>query len=154
MEYQIERVELTQQPAAVVRGEVPVEGIAAFLGGAFGEVMGLLGSQGLAPSGPPFARYEPSPAGFRIEAGFPVAGEIAPVGRVEATDLPGGPAVRVLHLGAYGEVAAAYQAAQDWLTANGWKVAGNPWESYLDGPEVPEPRTLVHVPCRPAGDPA
>ena len=150
MDYQIERVDLDPQPAAVVRGEVPVEGIAAFLGGAFGEVMGLLGSQGAAPAGPPFARYTQTPGGFSIEAGFPVAGALVPVGRVEATVLPGGPAVQVLHRGGYGEVGSAYQAAQDWLAANGWQVAGSPWEAYLDGPEVPEPRTLVHMPCRPA----
>lgn len=149
MEYQIERIELEPQPAAIVRGEVPVEGIAGFLGGAFGEVMGLLGSQGLAPSGPPFARYAQVEGGFQIEAGFPVAGSVRPVGRVETTELPGGPALRVLHRGPYGEVDRAYRAAEQWLADNGWQAAGSPWEAYLDGPEVPEPRTMVHLPCRP-----
>lgn len=29
-------------------------------------------------------------------------------------------------------------------------TAGAPWECYLDGPEVPEPRTGVFIPCVPA----
>ena len=29
-------------------------------------------------------------------------------------------------------------------------AAGAPWESYIDGPEVAEPRTLVYLPCKPA----
>jgi hypothetical protein len=29
------------------------------------------------------------------------------------------------------------------------EACGAPWESYLDGPEVAEPRTEVVVPCRP-----
>lgn len=149
MEYHVERIEMQPQPAAVVRGEVPLEGIAGFLGGAFGEVMGLVGSQGLTVAGPPFARYQRSDAGFRIEAGFPVAGELRPMGRVESATLPGGHMLLVMHRGAYGEVDKAYVAAEEWMAANQWEAAGDPWEAYLDGPEVAEPRTIVHVPCRP-----
>lgn len=149
MDYQVDRIELEQQDAAVVRAEVTADGIAAFLGGAFGEVMGLLGSQGVSPSGPPFARYEMLGEGFAIEAGFPFEGQLRPVGRVELTTLPGGPALVVMHRGAYSEVAAAYGAAEAWLTEHGWEATTPAWECYLDGPEVPEPRTIVHMPCRP-----
>jgi len=149
MDYQVERIELEQQSAAVVRAEVTPDGVAAFLGGAFGEVMGLFGSQGVSPSGPPFARYDMRGDGFAIEAGFPYVGQVRPVGRVELTTLPGGPAVVVLHRGAYSEVAAAYGAAEAWMAENDWQATGAAWEAYLDGPEVPEPRTIVHVPCRP-----
>jgi len=149
MEYAVDRIELEAQPAAVVRGEVTHDGVAAFLGGAFGEVMGLLGSQGVAPAGPPFARYEVRADGFVIEAGFPVEAEVRPVGRVELTTLPGGPVLVVLHRGAYSEVAAAYGAAEAWLVDHEWEATAPAWECYLDGPEVPEPRTIVHMPCRP-----
>jgi effector-binding domain-containing protein len=148
MEYQVSRIELEAQPAAVVRGEVGADGIAAFLGGAFGEVMGLLGSQGISPAGPPFARFEMSGELIGIEAGFPYDGQLRPVGRVELTTLPGGPAAMVMHRGPYSDVAAAYGAAEEWVESNGWEIAATPWEAYLDGPEVAEPRTIVHMPFR------
>jgi effector-binding domain-containing protein len=62
--------------------------------------------------------------------------------------LAGGPTATVLHRGAYDAVAAAYDAATNWLADNGYFPAGEPWETYLDEPEVAEPRTNVHLPCR------
>ena len=55
-----------------------------------------------------------------------------------------------LHVGSYAGVGSAYDAAQQFLTDEGYEVAGAPWESYLDEPGVPEPRTEVFVPCEPA----
>jgi effector-binding domain-containing protein len=46
-------------------------------------------------------------------------------------------------------VPAAYAAAEEWLAEHDWVATGPPWEAYLDGPEVAQPRTVVHVPCRP-----
>ena len=34
-----------------------------------------------------------------------------------------------------------------WITTNGYLVAGQPWESYLDEPNTSEPRTRVYLPC-------
>ena len=143
-------VELRPQAVAVVRDRVPVDRIAAFLGRAFGEVMALLDGQGLAPVGPPFARYGARDGGvFDVEGGFPVSGRVRADGRVVADDLPGGPAAQVLHRGDYAGVAAAYDAASRWLSDHGYRSSGRPWESYLDEPDVPEPRTLVTMPCLP-----
>ena len=150
MEYHVDRIDLEAQPTAVVRGIVAQEAIAEFLGGAFGEVIGAISAQGLAPAGPPFGCYVPTAEGFEIEAGFPASAPIAPTGRVVASELPGGTALVVLHRGPYAAVSMAYTAAEDWLADNAWESTGQPWEAYLDGPEVAEPRTLVHVPIRPA----
>lgn len=149
MGYEIEQVQVDEQPTAVVRGLVPMEGIAEFLGSAFGEVMSVVAAQGGSVVGPPFGCYEPTPAGFKVEAGFPVGEAVVAEGRVEASVLPGGPAVTVLHRGAYGEVAGAYHAAEQWAAQNDWESTGVPWEAYLDEPDVPEPRTLVYWPARP-----
>jgi effector-binding domain-containing protein len=145
---QIEITELSPQPTAVVCGHHPVEGIPEFLGGAFGEVMQVLAAQGRRPAGPPFARYRPTPDGFDIEAGFPADGAVAASGRVTAGALPGGPTASALHRGSYATVAETYTAVQEWLGANGYEASGAPWESYLDEPDVAEPRTLVSFPCR------
>ena len=57
---------------------------------------------------------------------------------------------RTMHVGAYDDVGEAYEAAISWLTDEGCVVTAAPGECYLDGPEVPEPRTEVFVPCEPA----
>ena len=146
--YQVEEVELQPQQTAVVCGHLRVDEIPAFLGGVFGEVIETLAAQGLAAAGPPFSRYMPAVDGFDVEAGFPANGTVRPRGRVVAGELPGGSAARVLHQGAYGAVAGAYDAAMQWALGHGLVPTGPPWESYLDGPEVPEPRTVVCLPCR------
>jgi effector-binding domain-containing protein len=146
--HEIELVELEPQPALVVRGHVPIGGIPEFIGGAFGDVMAAMGQAGVSPAGPPFGRYLVTPDGFDVEAGFPVEHAVEPSGRVESSMLPGGTAARTMHVGGYDGVAAAYEAVSSWLYKEGYAAAGAPWESYLDGPDVPEPRTLVVAPCR------
>ena len=148
MRYQIQR--LKAQPAAVVRAHVAVDGIPHFLAGAFREVRAVMAAQGVQGSGAPFARYAMNDRGFDVEAGLPTRVPVAPTGRVEAGELPGGPVIVVMHRGVEVDVAAAVNGGREWLAANRWTAAGAPWEVYLDGPEVAEPRTLICIPCRPA----
>lgn len=148
MTYDIQLTELQAQPAAVVHGHVVDEnGIGDFLGRAFGEVMGVMEQQGVHPAGAPFGRYRPTPdGGFDVEAGFPVSGPVTGVGDVEPLLLPGGRCVRTLHVGDWGKLEGAYAALKDWAVDNGCTPREDPWESYLDGPDVPEPRTEVYMP--------
>jgi effector-binding domain-containing protein len=147
MPYEIEVVERSQEDAAVVRARVPHDGIGAFIGTAFGEVMAAVGGHdGIV--GPPFARYSlADESGFEVEAGFPVADPVTPTGRVEAATLPGGTVATLVHTGPYEGLGAAYAALEAWFEAGDYAPAGAPWESYLDGPEVAEPRTIVCWPC-------
>jgi effector-binding domain-containing protein len=147
MEHHIEVLEV--QEVAVIRASVAVDRIPAFLSGAFTEVLGVLSAQGVAIAGPPFSRFSMGDHGFDVEAGFPTRAPVVPTGRVEAGELPGGPALVVLHRGAYDDVARDFRIGQKWIAANRWTATGAPWEVYLDGPEVAEPRTLVYMPCRP-----
>lgn len=149
MSYEIRQAELQRQSTAVVRGHVAEGDIAAFLGEAFGEVMTALGQQGVTPAGPPFGRFTPGEDGFQVEAGFPVDSPVTGTGRVTADELPGGPAAYTVHTGGYDTVAEAHEATMDWISDNGFVVSGEAWESYLDGPDVPRPRTEVFVPCAP-----
>jgi effector-binding domain-containing protein len=152
MTYDIETVELPERPAAVVRGQVAHDGIPGFLAQAFGEVVTTVGPRGLGPAGPAFARYRPTEdGGWDIEAGFTLLGALdGASGRVEPTTLPAGEAARTVHVGDYGGLGAAYEAVGAWLAEHGLVAAGDPWECYLDGPEVEHPRTEVYFPCRAA----
>ena len=163
--YDVRMADLQEQHAAVVCGRLTMDRIGEFLGGAFSEVMEAVSAQGLRPAGPPFARYrfvEPvgdaaGPGGggvagvaaeLDVEAGFPVSGAVTATGRVEPSALPGGHVATTLHVGSYAGVGSAYDAAQQFLTDEGYEVAGAPWECYLDEPGVAQPRTEVFVPCR------
>jgi effector-binding domain-containing protein len=155
MRYEMQFVDLQSQHAAVVRAHVTLDEMPEFLGGAFGEVIRVLDQQGLHPTGAPFGRYglpdgTPEGAAFDAEVGFPCNDVVKPEGRVEACELPGGRVVRTMHVGPYGDVGAAYEAAMAWMTDEGYVLEGAPWECYLDGPEVAEPRTEVFIPCTPA----
>jgi len=147
MTYEVALVGLAPQEVAVVHGKETVEGIAGFLGHAFEQVMQVVAAEGGAIVGPPFASYRDVGGAFEIEAGFPVAGQLHAQGDVEIYDRHSGNAAQTMHVGPYGEVAAAYGAVETWLAGNGWKPVGAPWEEYLDEPTVAEPRTLVTFPC-------
>lgn len=150
MTYEVEQVELIEQPAAVVSAQVAMSQIAEFLGGAFGEVIAVLSAQGIEPAGAPFALYSPpSEEGFAIRAGFPTSAPVTAAGRVEPLTLPGGPGLRVMHVGSYDAVAGAYRAIEEYMDANSLGPADAPRESYLDEPGVEQPRTVVEWPVRP-----
>jgi effector-binding domain-containing protein len=148
--YDISRATLQAEHVALVRAHVAHDGIGDFLGGAFAEVMSVVEQQGRRPVGAPFGRYRMTDGGFDVEAGFPVDAPVTAQGRVEPGTLPGGTVARAMYRGPYDGVAAAYDAVIRSVQDSGDQVAGDPWECYLDGPEVPEPRTEVFVPCQPA----
>lgn len=146
--YTVEIVDLQEQQCAVVRGHVSHDGIGEFVGRAFASVMAVSARQGLAVAGAPFGRYRPAAdGGWDVEAGFPVHGTVTAEGDVVPSTLPGGNAARTLHVGDYGALGAAYDATQRWVIDNGYLVDGDPWECYLDGPEVAHPRTEIFMPC-------
>jgi effector-binding domain-containing protein len=149
MDYEIELTDLPGQPAAVVHAHVEPADLPDFLGPAFEEVMATADQQGRVPAGPPFGRYVPHGDGFEVTADFPLDGPVTTAGRVVPDRLPGGTVATTLHTGGYDEVGAAYTATTAWLADEGLAVTGVPWESYLDGPDVPRPRTRVCVPCGP-----
>jgi effector-binding domain-containing protein len=134
------------QRAAVIRARVTRDEIPALLNSAFPEIFGVLQAQGVPIAGPPFARYGMDDDAFDVTAGFPVAAAVEPDGRIEASELPGGEVVTTVHVGSYEGLAGAFHAVREWVAGNGRQIAGDPWESYLDGPEVPEPRTMVCFP--------
>lgn len=151
MSHIVRLVHADPQSTLEVHGEIDTAGIAEFLGMAFHDVAASAARQQLQISGPPFARWAPgSQGGWSVVTGFPVTGAPARDGRVEPGALPGGRQARTTHVGAYDEVAGAYQAITDWLAAHSLVAIGPGYESYLDDPDVPKPRTEVSVPCAPA----
>ncbi len=149
MGYDIEVVDRAHEHTAVVCGQVPQGEVGAFIGQAFGEVLAVIGGE-TGVSGPPFCRIDMAGEQFALEVGFPVPTEITESGRVVNSSLPGGQAATTTNVGPYESVAPAYFAIEQWLAEHGYVGTGAPWETYLDGPEVAQPRTIVTWPCHPA----
>jgi effector-binding domain-containing protein len=147
MTYDIHTVEIESQHAAVVSETCSMEEVGPFLGRAFEQVLSTLARSAIAVDGKPFARYDMVEGGFAVEAGFPCPSDLDLDGDVHTITLPGGTAAVTTHVGAYSDVAAAYAAIEQWFATSGHRPTGAPWETYLDGPEVPQPRTTVTWPC-------
>ena len=132
------------QPVAVVVATLDAAEIPAFLGGAFGEVAGVLGLEHLGPAGPPFARYHRLAHGrFAVEAGFPCLSDMEPTGRVQPAVLPGGYVAVTTHVGPYDEMEPGYTALAAWVSTHGGELAGDPWEVYLSDPAEGDPSATV-----------
>lgn len=152
MAHKIETRTLAEQHTAVIRGVVPRDGVGPWIEQAYGELFAYLGQLGVAPSGPPFARYTFRDDGFGVEAGVPVGRLVPGKGRIEPSTLPGGPVASTLHEGPYDSLGPAYDELTSWIRAQQHTPTGPHWERYLNSPaEEPDPsrwKTEVLIPFR------
>lgn len=138
-------VPIVETVVAVRVGDVAHDAVGEFVGGAIAALAPILGP---AIAGAPLATYDLIDGGFHVAAGWPVSS--APEG-VDVVTLPAGDAAQTLHVGPYSGLGAVYAELERWFADTGHEMAGAPWETYLDGPEVAEPRTIVTWPCRSRG---
>jgi AraC family transcriptional regulator len=145
--------ELTPQPFLAIRRRVAPSEIAATLGEILPAVFGHAQRLAIPFAGPPTTRYVATGPGLlTMEAGMPISGKASSEGPIEALELPGGIAAVGVHAGAYDTLQATHVAVERWIEANGYAVAGAPWEVYTTDPgEFPDPadwRTDVVYPVR------
>jgi effector-binding domain-containing protein len=155
--YEITNHVLVDEYTAVVRGEVPRDELPGWLAGTFQAVYDYLRRAGIAPTGPPFARYTFLAGVVAVEAGFPVPYEIPGDDLVKSSALPAGHAAVTTHIGGYEDLDRAYLAIVSWLDVHGYELAGPHWEVYRTDPSAePDPtrwRTDIVVPYRAAPQP-
>ncbi|TFV85656.1 helix-turn-helix domain-containing protein [Blastococcus sp. CT_GayMR16] len=138
--------------ALVMRRRVSRDAIAEMLGESLPTVFAYAQRQGLAMTGPPFARYPELGMGSAlVEAGVTIAAPPAddPGDGIQVLLIPGGRAAVALHRGPYERLAETHQAVEAFIHAEGLSAAGPPWETYLTDPgERPDPETweteIVH----------
>ena len=138
-----EIIELEEQQAVAVRGDLPVAELPEFFGAAFGAAAAAAEEAGVAIVGPPFGYYPEMPTDtVAVEAGFPVSAPVAPTAEAHPLVLPGGRAVVAVHVGPYDTLEATYGALMTWMAEQGLMPAGPMWESYVSDPEAnPDPST-------------
>jgi effector-binding domain-containing protein len=144
-------VERAPQPTAVVRATIAMADIPKFLGHAYEAVMQVLGSQGIAPVGEPFAYYLGKPTTtIELEAGFPIAVPCVAAGEVMPGELPGGSIATGTHVGPYEKMVETYNELMAWLAHENLVPGEQMWEIYLSDPaQEPDPtkwRTQIFWP--------
>ena len=136
---------------AAVRREVAPGGVGSAWGPALGKVWEFIrGQPGLWTTGHNiFLYHHPNEARAPIlcDFGVEVTRTFETAGEVYETETPAGEAAVALHRGPYDRMNEAYEAIQEWMTANHRESAGHSWEIY--GDPTPDPAdtetTIVHL---------
>jgi effector-binding domain-containing protein len=130
-----ELADLTETPTAVIHGVVPMAEIAEFFDRSFSELASVLDGQGIAPTGPAFARYAGPPgATADLEVGFPVRAPVSPAGQVHPSSLPAGRVARMVHAGGYDQLGGTWARLGAWIAEQGLAPGTDLWEVYVTEP--------------------
>lgn len=148
----VQIVELPSETVAVVHSVVPVDGLQAFFGEAYGRIPGAVAAAGGRLAGPPFGWYHGMPGDtIDVSAGFAVAGDVhQPDGGVQVVERPGGRALVAVHEGSYDGLGDTWAELASAAVARGWEGRDDFWEEYLSEP-VGDPstwRTRLVLPLR------
>jgi effector-binding domain-containing protein len=128
-------ITLEAATTAVIRGEVPADGLPAFFDGAFQHLPKTLAGQGIRPLSAAFALYHRPPAAtFDLEVGFVVDRPVRPEGDVVPGSLPGGRVARLVHVGGFDGLGASWERLTSWVREQGLTPSGVFWEVYLTRP--------------------
>ena len=153
--YSIELVELSEQPALIIKSTVAADELSEQLAQSFGRVAEFIEKAHGAPSGMPFMRYlEMTDSKFVIAAGMPLAEAIDGEGDVEAHMLPGGRALTTLYLGDYAGVGAAWDDVWERAESLGATERSGGWDVYINDPSEVAPKevaTRLYLPIGAAG---
>ena len=136
-------VGLEPQEAIAVRGDVALDDLPTFFEQAFATAAAAAEASGVEIVGPPFGFYPETPSDtVVVEAGFPVSAPVETTGDAHRLVLPGGTAVRAVHVGPYETLENTYVELQSWMAEHGHVPAVGMWECYLSDPrEQPDPAT-------------
>jgi effector-binding domain-containing protein len=130
-----EVIELAPATTAVIAGVVAVEQLAGFFDRSFTKLVPVLAEQGVAITGPAFARYHgPPDVTVDLEVGFTTDADVEPVDEVRPGSLPGGRFVRAVHIGDYDELRTAWTRLATWIAAQGHTAGPDVWEVYVTAP--------------------
>lgn len=141
MKPDIKIVEVEEQPTLSVRENADMSSIAEKMGRIFMEIFAFMQKQGIVPAGPPFSHYRDvfseatSKGVFDMECGFPVSGPAEGEGHIKAGKLPGGKAVKAVHIGPYQTLSETYEAVMAWAKEKEIRLGDDMWEIYLTDPD-------------------
>lgn len=151
MSLTITRKDFPGQPILFIRRRIARPELPNMLAESFGTLFGHGQRAGLPIAGWPLARYVAmGPGLLTVEAAMPLASPAPATGDMLSGNLPAGPTAFAVHVGPYETLPETHAAIERWIDAQGYKVGGAPWESYVTDPaQHPDPsdwRTEVYWP--------
>lgn len=151
MSLTITRKDFPGQPILFIRRRIARSELANMLAESFGTLFAHGAHAGLPIAGSPLARYTAmGPGLWTVEAAMPLASPASPTGDMQPGNLPAGPTAFAVHVGPYETLPETHAAVERWIEAQGYRVGGAPWESYVTDPaQHPNPsdwRTEVYWP--------
>ena len=147
----ISRQDRPEQNILLIERRIARSELQPMLAECFGTLFGHGMRAGLAIAGAPLARYIHMGAGlWTVQAAMPLAAPALAAGEMQPAVLPAGPVAIAVHAGPYEQLSDTHAAIERWIEAQGLKVAGAPWESYITDPgQVPDPRDWRTEVCWP-----
>lgn len=131
----VETVTLEPRTVVGLRQRVAVDELSAFFARAIPAVAGELARAGIRPDGAPVALYRHEQGHhFDVTVGFPVHEVPAATETLVREELPGGRAVRAVHVGSYETLPATYSELSHWFAEHRQAPPDTMWEEYLVGP--------------------
>ncbi len=133
---------LSQEPAqrvAAVKIHTSLSKIASDIQVGFGTLMQGLGQAGVAPIAAPMLVYHnviDQESEGDIEVAVPVGVTFSAAGDVYARELEAGTVAATTHQGPYAGIVRAYHALTQWVSENGYEIAGPTREIYVNDPQV------------------
>lgn len=150
--YSVEVVTRSATATLAVKASLGMLQMAKVMGQSYQAILAQLEAQGLAPAGPPYARYtgldwteldkqgklkmllEVFTKKWNVEMGFPLSTPPQDSAGLSAGSLPAGRYLQTLHRGPYQKVASAYKRLQAEARLQGLKLAPESLEIYLNDP--------------------
>jgi len=132
------------------------QAIAAAIGAAYAEVGRFLAAHRLKQAAPPITiNTKWDDTGYLFDAAIPVDRApdrgIPAASRVRVKTTYAGRALKVVHRGAYRNMASTYDRLMAYAAAHGYDHNGAPWDEYISDPgNIPEPDlvTNIYLPVR------
>jgi effector-binding domain-containing protein len=150
-DYKIEEVKLKMQPAVTRTMEGNPEHAGQLIAEAMGDVHSFMKDKNIEATGKPFVRtLSWTPTSWKLEAGLPVAKMPKATGKVHGVELPGGRALKTVHLGPQDTAKQAFSALGNEIRNRKLEKSGAHWVVFVSDPSVKkeEQQTEVYFPIK------
>jgi len=147
----MEVTEVASQTVAYknVKSEIEPQAISALLGAAFGEIVGFIQSHGVQIVGQPMTINRGITTEYNVDAAMPInqkPDNYDENGAVKVREMYAGKVLKVIHVGAYTNLAQTHEKAMAYLQSKGWQAADASWEVYVSDPgNTAEEDLITHV---------